>query len=182
MPKFHEFCHITRDILRFGPPLGTSTEANEGFLGKDKDEAIHTQRWTHNFSQQTSQRHFETDVINYSYKNLHQLICQKTSTGLSTSSNKNKNKNKQRYDDLNANINMRGKFIVNLNLEKDDIEILYPDSKSKKMIKVSNERDFGADLKNFWFDWYVKYCFTAMFYHNGTYRIIVSWLFSRFCQ
>ena len=149
VPKFHEFCHITRDILRFGPPLGTSTEANEGFLGKDKDEAIHTQRWTHNFSQQTSQRHFETDVINYSYKNLHQLICQKTSTGLSTSSNKNKNKNKQRYDDLNANINMRGKFIVNLNLEKDDIEMLYPDSKSKKMIKVSNERDFGADLKSF---------------------------------
>ena len=143
VPKFHEFCHISRDILRFGSPLGTSTEANEGFLGKDKDEAIHTQRWVRNFTQQTSQRHFESDVINYSYKNLHHLIYKKTAYRSKTSDMKNNDMNEE-------NITMRGKLEIVLNVkEGNEVEMFYPDSKSKKMIQVSNENDFNTDLKEF---------------------------------
>ena len=49
-----------------------------------------------------------------------------------------------------GNITMRGKLEIALNVkEGHEIEMFYSDSKSKKMIQVSNEKDFNIDLKEF---------------------------------
>ena len=109
VPKFHEFLHIVRDIKRFGPPRGYDTCGNEGFLHIDKIQSKHTQRRIQSFNTQTSNRHYEGDVIDSTYSNLEKYMINQ---GI-----KKQKKNDERASINNETINLRGPFQTFLSTE-----------------------------------------------------------------
>ena len=63
IPKFHEFFHVTRNILWHGPSMAYDTRPSESNLRVHKGVAQNTQRHISTFSYQTGLRLFEHFVI-----------------------------------------------------------------------------------------------------------------------
>lgn len=133
VPKFHEFHHIVRDIERFGPPRGYDTCGNEGFLHRDKIQSRHTQRRIKSFTSQTSIRHYESDVIDLSFKTLNKNM---KSPKLAPTT-------KQKHD-----VCLRGPFVTQMDKKDGKIFILtFVDEKYGRTVK--NDVDFSPELKVF---------------------------------
>ena len=132
IPKFHEFFHITRDIKRFGPPRGFDSCANEGFLGEDKNFSHHTQQRIDTFSAQTSKRNYESDVIDFAFKNIMRKLQKK-----------NEENNKR-----NNRISLRGTMYVRLKKESRHTSVQFLKDKNTNEC-ISNTEDFGSELKSF---------------------------------
>ena len=149
VPKFHEFLHIVRDIKRFGPPRGYDTCGNEGFLHEDKIESKHTQRRIKSFNTQTSNRHYEGDAIDTTYKSLEEfMIIQGIKKDKKDDQTANKNKD---------NINLRGPYQICLSTEDGTITYGFKDTK-KKVQQIENQVDFTPQLQKFLSDCIFSLC------------------------
>ena len=149
VPKFHEFLHIVRDIKRFGPPRGYDTCGNEGFLHIDKIQSKHTQRRIQSFNTQTSNRHYEGDVIDSTYNNLEKYMINQ---GI-----KKQKKINQRASINNDTINLRGPFQKFLSTEDGAITFQFKDA-NKKIKKIENDDDFSPQLEKFLTDCIFSLC------------------------
>ena len=149
VPKFHEFFHIVRDIKRFGPPRGYDTCGNEGFLHEDKIQSKHTQRRIKSFNTQTSNRHYEGDVIDSTYHSLENYMINQ---GI-----KKDKKDPQLVGKNNDSINLRGPFQTFLSTEDGHITYEFKDAK-KKLQQIANHDDFSPHLQKFLADCIFSLC------------------------
>lgn len=144
IPKFHEFLHIIRDIGRFGPPRGYDTCGNEGFLHEDKVQSKHTQRRVKSIDSQTSNRHYEADVIDKTYKSLEDYMVHKTiSVDLEES-------------DKNDVYSFRGCFDTYMSTEDGSVGFAYVNKRQEYTQIINN--DFSCGLEKFLSDCIFSLC------------------------